>query len=53
LESGDVDGVPFAVGQSIGLINEIVGCRELLETIVRESEDILARTQKRFQDRHN
>jgi NAD(P)H-dependent flavin oxidoreductase YrpB (nitropropane dioxygenase family) len=53
LESGDVGKAAFAVGQSIGLIKEIVSCRELLEKMVRESEYILAQTQKRFQDRHN
>jgi NAD(P)H-dependent flavin oxidoreductase YrpB (nitropropane dioxygenase family) len=53
LENGDVDGAPFAVGQSIGLIKEIVSCRELLETMVQESENILALTYKRFQDRGN
>jgi nitronate monooxygenase len=46
-ENGDVDGAPFAVGQSIGLIKEIVTCRELLETMVREAEEILAKIQKR------
>ncbi|MBN2462564.1 MAG: nitronate monooxygenase [Dehalococcoidia bacterium] len=47
-ESGDVDGAPFAVGQSIGLIKEIVSCRELLEKMVRDAEEILANTQRRL-----
>jgi len=46
-ESGDVDGAPFAVGQSVGLIKEIVSCRELLEKMVRDAEEILANVQKR------
>jgi NADH:quinone reductase (non-electrogenic) len=46
-ESGDVDGAPLAVGQSIGLIKEIVSCRELLEKMVRDAEEILANVQKR------
>jgi len=46
-ESGDVDGAPFAVGQSIGLIKKIVSCGELLDGIVREAEEILANVHKR------
>ncbi|MBC8511859.1 MAG: nitronate monooxygenase [Dehalococcoidia bacterium] len=48
-ENGDVDGAPLAVGQSIGLIKEIVSCRELLDTIVREAEETLANVQRRLQ----
>jgi len=47
-ESGDVDGAPLAVGQSIGLIKEIVSCGELLERIVREAEEILGNVQQRL-----
>ncbi len=47
-ENGDVDGAPFAVGQSIGLIKEIASCRELLEKMVRDAEEILANTQRRL-----
>jgi nitronate monooxygenase len=47
-ENGDVDGVPLAVGQSIGLIKEIVSCRELLEMMVREAEHILSEIQRRL-----
>jgi nitronate monooxygenase len=47
-ESGDVDGAPFAVGQSIGLIREIVSCRELLEKMVRDAEEILVNTRRRL-----
>jgi len=47
-ENGDVDGVALAVGQSIGLIKEIVTCRELLETMVREAEHILSEIQRRL-----
>lgn len=46
-ENGDVDEAPFAVGQSIGLIKEIVSCRELLEKMVRDAEEILANVNKR------
>jgi NADH:quinone reductase (non-electrogenic) len=48
LENGDVNDAPFAVGQSIGLIKEIVSCRELLDTMVREAERILSQIQQRI-----
>jgi nitronate monooxygenase len=48
-ESGDVEGAPLAVGQSIGLIKEIVSCRELLEKMVREAEKTLGGVYKRLQ----
>jgi NAD(P)H-dependent flavin oxidoreductase YrpB (nitropropane dioxygenase family) len=47
-ENGDVNDAPFAVGQSIGLIKEIVSCRELLDTMVREAERILSQIQQRI-----
>jgi NAD(P)H-dependent flavin oxidoreductase YrpB (nitropropane dioxygenase family) len=47
LEQGDVDNSPFAVGQSIGLIKDIVSCKELLDRMVKEAEETLDRTQKR------
>ena len=48
-ENGDVDGAPFAVGQSVGLIKEIASCQEILEKMVQEAEEILANAQKRAQ----
>lgn len=48
-ENGDVDAAPFAVGQSIGLIKGIVSCQELLESMVREAEEVLANAQQRLQ----
>ncbi len=49
-ENGDVDGAPFAVGQSIGLIKEIVSCQELLDGMVQEAEEILANVHKRVRE---
>jgi NAD(P)H-dependent flavin oxidoreductase YrpB (nitropropane dioxygenase family) len=49
LENGDLEGAPLAVGQSIGLIKEIVSCRELLETMVREAEQTLNKIHQRLQ----
>jgi nitronate monooxygenase len=40
-ESGDADMAPLAVGQSIGLIKEIKSCREVVEGMVTEAEEIL------------
>jgi NAD(P)H-dependent flavin oxidoreductase YrpB (nitropropane dioxygenase family) len=48
-ENGDVEGAPFAVGQSVGLIKEIVSCQELLAQMVREAEEVLASAQQRLQ----
>ena len=48
-ENGDVEGAPLAVGQSIGLIKEIVSCRELLENMVREAEQVLNDVRQRLQ----
>ncbi|MDD5723245.1 MAG: nitronate monooxygenase [Syntrophales bacterium] len=42
-ESGDVDGAPLMVGQSIGLIEDIPTCRELLERMAAEARENLAR----------
>ncbi|MBT3226759.1 MAG: nitronate monooxygenase [Deltaproteobacteria bacterium] len=40
-EDGDVDRAALMVGQSIGLINDIPTCLELLETMGREAEEHL------------
>jgi nitronate monooxygenase len=40
-ETGDADMAPLAVGQSIGLIREILSCRELVEGMVKEAETLL------------
>jgi nitronate monooxygenase len=41
-ESGDVDLAPMMVGQSIGLIHDIVTCEELLERMAKEAEEQIA-----------
>lgn len=40
-EVGDADMAPLAVGQSIGLINDVPTCRELLERMVGQAEGLL------------
>ncbi|MCJ7490969.1 MAG: nitronate monooxygenase [Dehalococcoidia bacterium] len=47
-QSGDIDCSPFPVGQSIGLIEDVVSCEELLARMMREAGEILARVQQRF-----
>ncbi len=47
--SGDVEGAVWYVGQSIGLIKEIVSCKELIEGMVKEAEEILKKTLAKFQ----
>ncbi len=47
-ETGDIECSPFPVGQSIGLIDDIVGCEELLSRMMRDAGEILTRVQQRF-----
>ncbi len=39
--NGDVNYAPFMIGQSIGLIKDIVTCQKLLDRMVKEAEQIL------------
>jgi nitronate monooxygenase len=41
LEGGDVDKATMAAGQCVGLIRDIPTCRELLDRIVAEAEEII------------
>ena len=45
-ETGDIDYAPLMVGQSIGLINDIPTCAELLERMAVQAKEISARTAK-------
>ncbi len=47
--TGDVNEAAFMVGQSIGLIKEVVTCRELLDRMVKEAEEILVENLAKFQ----
>ncbi|MDD5414666.1 MAG: hypothetical protein PHH96_07570 [Smithellaceae bacterium] len=47
-DDGDVDVAPMMVGQSIGLIQDVPTCKELLERMVKEAEEALARVNKLF-----
>lgn len=45
-ETGDVEYAPLMVGQSIGLINDIPTCKELLDRMEREAVEILGKTSR-------
>lgn len=45
--TGDVEMAPLAVGQSIGLINDIVSCGEVVSRMVAGAEAILERSASR------
>ena len=47
-EEGDVEVAPMMVGQSIGLIHDIVTCKELLDRMVKEAQDQIAKVAKLF-----
>jgi NADH:quinone reductase (non-electrogenic) len=47
--TGDVEGAVWYVGQSIGLIKEVVSCKELIDGMVKEAEEILKKTLAKFQ----
>lgn len=46
-EKGDINAGLIPVGQSIGLIHDIVSCKDLVERMVREAELILNNVPKR------
>jgi nitronate monooxygenase len=46
--SGDVDGAPMYVGQSIGLINDIPTCAELLERMMAEAREQVRKLSSRM-----
>lgn len=47
--NGDVEGAAFMVGQSIGLIHDVLSCQELLDTMVADAQAILRQNLERFQ----
>lgn len=47
-DSGDVEDAAFMVGQSIGLIHEVMSCQELLDGMASEAEAILKKNLARF-----
>lgn len=49
-QEGEMNKGLIAVGQSIGLIHDVVTCKELLEGIVKEAEEVLAKSLGRFRE---
>ncbi|MCX5852088.1 MAG: nitronate monooxygenase [Deltaproteobacteria bacterium] len=47
-ETGDIDLAPMMVGQSIGLIHDVVTCRELIERMANEAEAQITKVSKFF-----
>ena len=45
-ETGDINYAPLMVGQSIGLINDIPTCKELMERMAAEARESLAKASK-------
>ena len=45
-ETGDVDYAPLMVGQSIGLIKKVMTVKEMMESMVKEAEEVLAKKNK-------
>jgi nitronate monooxygenase len=48
-KEGNMNIGAIAVGQSIGLIYDVVSCQELLDRIVAEAEEILSRAKRKFE----
>ena len=47
-EKGKMDAGAINVGQSIGLIHDVVPCKELLDRMVKEAEEILGKAKAAF-----
>lgn len=47
-QTGDIDLAPMMVGQSIGLIHDVVTCRELIERMANEAEAQITKVSKFF-----
>lgn len=47
-EQGKMDAGAINIGQSIGLIHDVVPCKELLDQMVKEAEEILGKAKAAF-----
>jgi nitronate monooxygenase len=48
-QEGDTSAGSINVGQSIGLIHDVMTCKELIQNIVREAEEIIAAVKAKFE----
>lgn len=46
-QNGDVNGAAFGFGQSLGLVKEVTTCRQLLDDMVQETENIFKKNMSR------
>ena len=47
-ETGNVDAAPMMMGQSVGLIKDILSCKEVIERMVKEAEKELEHAVRLF-----
>ncbi len=47
-QTGDIDSAAFYVGQSIGLVHDILSCQELIESMVDEAKKVLQNSLSRL-----
>lgn len=47
-QTGDVEHAPLMVGQSVGLIKEVVACAELIQTMVKDAHTIIKNNLDKF-----
>lgn len=50
---GDIDGGSFACGQACGLVNNMPTCRELIDDIVKQAENIMPRLKAKLEQKPN
>jgi nitronate monooxygenase len=48
-DKGQVEDAPLMVGQSIGLIKNVLSCKELLDTMAKEAAECLAKAKRMVQ----
>jgi nitronate monooxygenase len=48
-DNGQVEDAPLMVGQSIGLIKNVLSCKELLDTMAKEAAECLAKAKRMVQ----
>lgn len=48
--NGDTEGAAFMVGQSIGLVNNVLSCQKLLDGMVIDAEQVLKKNLSLWQD---
>ena len=49
-DKGHVEDAPLMVGQSIGLIKNVLSCKELLDTMAKEAAECLAKAKRMVQE---